>query len=122
MIALLFLAALALYARAEMEYHPQAILNYLEMEDREMVRKVRSIVNARGLSSGKPSFPPSFKPPKDLPPNIVSCNILYPIRVIQCMGTVCQFMHWVGLKKSPFQKNICYSFEEIIKLKTFFSV
>ena len=62
MIALLFLAAVAACAWAEMEYHPQAVLHYLEMEDREMARKVRSIVKARGLPSGKPSFSPSFKP------------------------------------------------------------
>ena len=62
MIALLFLAAVAAYARGELEYHPQAVLHYLEMEDREMARKVRSIVNARGLPSSKPSFPPSFEP------------------------------------------------------------
>ena len=58
-IALLFLAAAAAYARAELEYHPQAVLHYLEMEDREMARKVRSTVNARGLPSSKPSFPPT---------------------------------------------------------------
>ncbi|KAL9973858.1 hypothetical protein ACROYT_G020364 [Oculina patagonica] len=40
-IALLFLAAVAVYAEEEMEYHPQAILHYLEMEDQEMARKVR---------------------------------------------------------------------------------
>ena len=77
MIALLFLAALAVYSRAEMEYHPQAILNYLEMEDREMARKVRSIVNARGLPSSKPSLRPSVQPPKDLPPGIVSYHVSY---------------------------------------------
>ena len=77
MIALLFLASLAVYSWAEMEYHPQAILNYLEMEDREMARKVRSIVNARGLPSGKPSFGPSLQPPKDLPPGIVSYHVSY---------------------------------------------
>ena len=69
MIALLFLAALAVYARAELEYHPQAILNYLEMEDREMARKVRSMVNARGFPSAKPSLPPN------LSPNMVSYQI-----------------------------------------------
>ena len=62
MIALLFLAAVAVYVRAELEYHPQAVLHYLEMEDLEMARKVRSIVKVRGLPSGKPSFSPSFKP------------------------------------------------------------
>ena len=62
LIALLFLSAVAAYALAELEYHPQAVLHYLEMEDREMARKVRSIVKARGLSSGKPSFSPNLKP------------------------------------------------------------
>ena len=75
MIALLFLSALAVYARAELEYHPQAVLHYLEMEDREMARKVRSLVKARGLPSGKPSFAPSFKPsgfPTGVPLPVVS--------------------------------------------------
>ena len=71
MITLLFLSAVAVYARAELEYHPQAVLHYLEMEDREMARKVRGIINARGLPSGKPSFPPSFKP-SGVPAPVVS--------------------------------------------------
>ena len=58
-VALLFLSALALYAQAEMEYHPHAILNYLEREDHEMVRKVRGILK---LQDPGPSFEPSFKP------------------------------------------------------------
>ena len=62
MIALLFLSAVTVYARAELEYHPQAVLHYLEMENREMARKVRSIINVRDLPSGRPSFTPSFKP------------------------------------------------------------
>jgi len=91
MIALLFLAALAVCAWAEMEYHPQAVLHYLEMEDREMARKVRSILKVRGFPSARPSFRPSFSPsfrpsfrprfrpsgfptgfPTGLPPEIVS--------------------------------------------------
>ena len=46
-IALMFLAAVAVYAEEEMEYHPQAILHYLEMEDQEMARKVRSYLEPR---------------------------------------------------------------------------
>ena len=62
-VALLFLSALALYAQAEMEYHPHAILNYLEREDHEMVRKVRGILKLQDPGpSFKPSFEPSFKP------------------------------------------------------------
>ena len=75
MIAFLFLAAAAAYARAELEYHPQAVLHYLEMEDREMAKKVRSIVKARGLPSIRPTFPPSFKPggfPTGIPLKVVS--------------------------------------------------
>lgn len=45
MIALLFLAAVGAYNETEMEYHPQAILHYLEMEDRQMAKKVRSIMH-----------------------------------------------------------------------------
>jgi len=79
MIALLFLAAVVACAWADLEYHPQAVLHYLEMEDREMAKKVRSIVKARGLPSGKPSFAPSFAPsfkpsgfPTGIPLKIVS--------------------------------------------------
>ena len=75
MIVLLFLTVVAACAWAELEYHPQAVLHYLEMEDREMARKVRSIVKARGLPSSKPTFPPSFKPsgfPTGIPPGVVS--------------------------------------------------
>ncbi|XP_078371286.1 uncharacterized protein LOC144654920 isoform X2 [Oculina patagonica] len=46
-IALLFLAAVVVYAEEETEYHPQAILHYLEMEDQEMARKVRSYLEPR---------------------------------------------------------------------------
>ena len=62
LIVSLFLTVVAAYAQAELQYHPQAVLHYLEMEDREMARKVRSIVNGRGLPSSKPSFLPSFQP------------------------------------------------------------
>ena len=75
MLALLCLAAVAACAWAELEYHPQAVLHYLEMEDREMAKKVRSIVKARGLPSGKPTFSPSFKPsgfPTGIPLKVVS--------------------------------------------------
>ena len=77
MIVLLFLTVVAACAWAELEYHPQAVLHYLEMEDHEMARKVRSIVKARGLPSSKPTFPraPSFKPngfPTGIPPGVVS--------------------------------------------------
>jgi len=74
-IAFLFLAAVTVYVRAELEYHPQAVLHYLEMEDREMAKKVRSLIKARGLPSGKPSLPPSFKPsgfPTGVPLPVVS--------------------------------------------------
>ena len=75
MIVLLFLTVVAACAWAELEYHPQAVLHYLEMEDHEMARKVRSIVKARGLPSSKPTFPPSFKSsgfPTGIPPGVVS--------------------------------------------------
>jgi len=84
MIALLFLVAVAIYAKAEMEYHPQAVMHYLEMEDREMAKKVRSIVKLEDPDkfgpSFRPSFHPSFRPtgrlpsgfPTGMPPAIVS--------------------------------------------------
>lgn len=61
---MLFLSALAVYARAEMEYHPQAILSYLEMEDREMARKVRSQLKLNDIG---PSVRPSILPTGKLP-------------------------------------------------------
>ena len=83
MIALLFVSAVAVYALAELEYHPQAVLHYLEMEDREMARKVRSIINVRGLPSGKPSFPPSLKP-SGTPAPVVSTQYLKTKRNVLC--------------------------------------
>ncbi|KAL9973876.1 hypothetical protein ACROYT_G020382 [Oculina patagonica] len=77
-VALLFLAAVAVYAEEEMEYHPQAILHYLEMEDQEMARKVRSIVKLSDPPSGRPSFRPSFRP-SGFPPGV-------PTQVKFCIG------------------------------------
>ena len=82
-IALMFLAAVAVCAKAEMEYHPQAVLHYLEMEDRKMVEKVRSIVKLEEdfpKPSLRPSFRPSFRPsgfPAGMPPAIVSTVVFY---------------------------------------------
>ena len=79
-IALLFLAAVAVYAEEEMEYHPQAVLHYLEMEDQEMARKVRRHIKMdlpRGRPTFHPSFRPSFRPsglPISLPPEVVSTH------------------------------------------------
>ncbi len=72
-IALLFLAAVAVYAEEETEYHPQAILHYLEMEDQEMARKVRSYLEPRLVAptvrpqtatppSGRPTLGPTASP------------------------------------------------------------
>jgi len=97
LIAFLFLTAVAAYARAELQYHPQAVLHYLEMEDREMARKVRSIVNARGLPSGKPSFLPSFKPsfkpsfrPKDFPTG-------FPLAIVSTQSNDCLLKRKISL-------------------------
>ena len=77
MLALLFIAAVAVFARAEMEYHPQAILHYLEMEDQEMAKKVRNLVqlNDPFRPSGRPSFPHPSGFPTGIPPKIVSIHI-----------------------------------------------
>lgn len=84
MITLLFLAALAVYARAEMLYHPQAILQYLEMEDREIARKVRNVMKLNdgdrpsGFPTGRPrpsGFPSGF--PSGVPLDIVSKESRY---------------------------------------------
>ena len=74
MIALLFLAAVAVYTKAELEYHPQAILHYLELEDREMAKKVRSIVKLEDedSSGAMPSSQPRPSGLPNVPPKIVS--------------------------------------------------
>lgn len=73
-IALLFFVAVAFYAKAEfeMEYHPQAVLHYLEMEDRKMAEKVRSIVKLKedGPKPSSPKLPSGL--PTRIPPKIVS--------------------------------------------------
>lgn len=79
MILLLFLAAVAVYAdEMEMEYHPQAIMHYLEMEDREMAKKVRNIVKLEDPHPFKPRptgiLPSGF--PTGIPPKIVSTDQL----------------------------------------------
>ena len=77
MIALLLLAAVAVYAEEKMEYHPQAILHYLELEDHKMAEKVRSIVKLEDPGKFRPSGLPSGRPsgfPTGIPPKIVSTN------------------------------------------------
>lgn len=70
MIALLFLAAVGAYNETEMEYHPQAILHYLEMEDRQMAKKVRSIIKLEDTPSFKPSFRPTGHLPSGFPTGV----------------------------------------------------
>ena len=74
-IALLFFVAAAFYAKAELEteYHPQAVLHYLEMEDKKMAEKVRSIVKLK-KGGPKPTLPelPNGLPTRGIPPKIVS--------------------------------------------------
>ena len=78
MILLLFLAAVAVYAETEMEFHPQAIMHYLEMEDREMAKKVRSIVKLEDPNPIKPRptgrLPSIF--PSGVPLKVVSTDQL----------------------------------------------
>jgi len=63
-LALLFVAAVAAYTQAqELEYHPQAIMHYLEMEDREMASKVRSVLKMNDAEP-KPTGPATGMPPK----------------------------------------------------------
>ena len=75
-IALLFFVAAAFYAKAELEteYHPQAVLHYLEMEDKKMAEKVRSIVKLKEDGPKPSSSPklPSGLPTRGIPPKIVS--------------------------------------------------
>ena len=76
-ISLLFFLAVAVYAKAELEqeYHPQAVLHYLEMEDKKMAEKVRSIVKLQDEDAARPSYRPSFRPsgfPSRVPPKVVS--------------------------------------------------
>jgi len=65
-LALLFVAAVAAYTQAqELEYHPQAIMHYLEMEDREMANKVRGVLKMNDAE-------PKPKLPTGIPPKFVS--------------------------------------------------
>lgn len=59
--ALLCLVAVAVSAKVEMEYHPQAVLHYLELKDQHLARKVR------GMLKLDADFP---KPSPSLPPGI----------------------------------------------------
>ena len=71
-IPFLFLALVAVYAtHTEMQYHPQAILKYLEYEDQQMAKKVRSIVKLEDANPLKRRGGPSGFPTV-IPPAIVS--------------------------------------------------
>lgn len=72
------------------------------VEDREMARKVRSFVNVRGLPSGKPSF----KPPKKLPPNVVSNHIFY--QIYSMNGTDSQLWVMAWKKKSVMKRYFMF--------------
>ena len=62
-LALLFVAAVAAYSQAEeMEYHPQAIMHYLEMEDREMANKVRTVLKMPVNDADPKPFPTGIPP------------------------------------------------------------
>lgn len=85
-LAVLFLASVAVYAMAEMEYHPQAIMHYLEMEDQEMARKVRGIIKLEDPQPFKPSFRPPSGFPTGIPPKIVSIlNIRNALFASECI-------------------------------------
>ncbi|KAJ7393036.1 hypothetical protein OS493_008322 [Desmophyllum pertusum] len=114
MITLLFLAAVAVYARAEMEYHPQAILHYLEMEDRDMARKVRSFVK---LNDFKPSFRPSIRPSgmPPMPPDVKLCIVKAVLchkkagedacEHLECIKKTGICLHGAGVEPPPFMKK-----------------
>ena len=75
MLALLFLAAVGAYPEIPMEYHPQAILHYLEMEDRQMAKKVRSIIKLEDAPAFKPTFRPTGRLPSGFPTGV-------PLRIV----------------------------------------
>lgn len=80
-ISLLFFVTVAVYAKAELEqqYHPQAVLHYLEMEDKKMAEKVRSIVKLQDEDPARPSFRPS-RFPTGIPPKVVSTTFTCTIK------------------------------------------
>lgn len=74
-VALLCLVAVAVSAKVEMEYHPQAVLHYLELKDQHLARKVRGMLKL-DADFPKPS-------PTSLPPGI-SKGLLVSILVKSC--------------------------------------
>ncbi|CAH3047253.1 unnamed protein product, partial [Porites evermanni] len=113
-ISLLFFVAVAVYAKAELEqqYHPQAVLHYLEMEDKKMAEKVRSIVKLPDEDPARPSFRPSGFP-TGIPPKVKVCIVAAVIchkkagddacAHLQCIKTtgLCLKRAGVGIKDLP---------------------
>ncbi|CAH3020854.1 unnamed protein product, partial [Porites evermanni] len=60
-VTLLFLVAVAVSAKVEMEYHPQAVLHYLELKDQHLARKVRGMLKLDAdFPRPSPSLPPGI--------------------------------------------------------------
>lgn len=93
-ISLLFFVAVAVYAKAELEqqYHPQAVLHYLEMEDKKMAEKVRSIVKLPEEDFARPSFRPSGFP-TGLPPKVVSSNFTCTMKTSKARANNCSYLY-----------------------------
>lgn len=92
-ICLLFFVAVAVYAKAELEqqYHPQAVLHYLEMEDKKMAEKVRSIVKLPEEDSARPSFRPSGFP-TGIPPKVVSSTFTCTMKSSKARANNCSYL------------------------------
>lgn len=86
-LALLFLAALAVFVQAEWasEFHPHAMLEYARGEEHEMKRQLFHLVKMdNGFETSfkrefKPSFEPSFEPSfkPSFSPGVIKCAIQF---------------------------------------------
>ncbi|XP_020605128.1 uncharacterized protein LOC110043963 isoform X2 [Orbicella faveolata] len=109
-LALLFVAAVAAYTQAqELEYHPQAIMHYLEMEDREMkiciglavichkTAKDDACRHLKCIELTSKCFAKAGLTIEDLPENMKKCLPIIPCCLVgsgSCEEKLCCFMRY----------------------------
>ena len=108
-VALLCLVAVAVSAKVEMEYHPQAVLHYLELKDQHLARKVRGMLKL-DADFPKPS-------PTSLPPGI-SKGLLVSILVKSCAALQYSKPSKPQCKSQTFRSTEIFA--SLIEVKDFF--